>query len=137
MSNTLKALLLMSLVPAGSACAQAASPAGARAVKFCGNALVANTVSSTAKSVAPGAEVEYHAEFQNMDTHGRIMTATMVELQKVGTFTVLRPLHSVTLTSYQKKDVTLFSIKSPNQASIGVPAPALVMNTIRIDCTYR
>jgi hypothetical protein len=129
MSNPLKALLLMLLVPAGSACAQAA--------KFCGNALVANTASSTAKSTAPGVGVEYHAEFQNMDTHSRVMTATMVQLQKVGAFIVLNPMRSVTLVPYQKKDVTLLSVKSTNQTATSVPTTALVMNTIRIDCTYR
>jgi hypothetical protein len=139
MSNTLKALLLTLLASAGSAMAQGPKPGPGpvQTAKYCGNALVANTATSKAKSAAPGSEVEYQAELQNMDTHGREMTATMVQLQKIGTLTVLHPLSSVTLTTYQKKQATLLSLKTPTAAGTGAPTPAVVMNTIRFDCTYR
>ncbi len=114
----------------------AAGPAGAQQSRYCNNALVANSFYSNAVPTAGGADVEYHGQFQNQDPRRRAMVATMVRIQTIGRFSLLRVVAQFNLGSYEQKDVSLLAVHTANRTGAGAPTPAVVGNAIRFVCTY-
>jgi hypothetical protein len=113
-----------------------AAPAAAQMAKFCTSSLVANSFYSTVLSASSGADVEYHGQFQNQDSRRRTLSATLVRLQKIGNFTVLKVIDRFDLQPYQQKDVDLLTVHTENRAGTGAPTPQQVGSTLRFVCTY-
>jgi hypothetical protein len=113
-----------------------AAPTSAQSAKYCSDSLAANAFYSNVMQATGGADVEYHGQFQNQDTRRRTMTATMIRLQKIGNFTLLKVIDRFDLAAYQQKDINLLTIHTTNQAGSGAPTPQVVGATIRFVCTY-
>jgi len=122
-----------------AACAIAAfaAPAAAQQARFCDGALVGNAFYSNVLPNGGTAQVEYHGQFQNVDSSRRAMTATMLAIARIGNFTVLRPIARFDLSAYQQKDITLLALQVNNPAGTGAPTPSTVGQQIRFTCTFR
>lgn len=122
-----------------AACAVAAfaTPAAAQQARYCNGALVANSFYSNVLSNGRTAQVEYHGQFQNLDTSRRAMTATMLAIARIGNFTVLRPIARFDLNAYEQKDITLLALQVNNPAGTGAPTPSTVGQQIRFTCAFR
>jgi hypothetical protein len=115
----------------------AAGPAAAQSARYCNNTLVANSFYSNVIQASGGADVEYHGQFQNQDSKKRAMVATMLRIQTIGRFTLIRVIDRFELKSYEQKDINLLSVHTTNQGGSGAPTPAQVGSTIKFVCTYQ
>lgn len=114
-----------------------ANPAAAQQARYCNGNLVANSFYSNVVSNGRTADVEYHGQFQNVDPSRRAMTATMLTVQRIGNFTVLRPIARFDLNSFEQKDITLLSLHTNNPSGTGAPTPVQVGQQIRFTCSFR
>ena len=112
-----------------------ATPASAQMASYCDGKLTANSFYANVLSNGRTATVEYHGQFQNRD--GRPMTATMVQLQRVGNFTIIRQIQQFDLNGWEQKDVTIMSIHVPSPGGQGAPSALDVGRTLRFSCSYR
>jgi hypothetical protein len=113
-----------------------AAPARAQQAKFCNNALALNAVYSNLRSNGSTAEVEYHGQFQNMDTSRRTLNANSIRVDRIGSFVVLRQLGRFELASYQQKDITLLAVRVNNPGGNGAPTSAQVAAALKVVCTF-
>jgi hypothetical protein len=119
-----------------AAIAAFATPAAAQQARYCNGALAANSFYSNVLSNGRTAQVEYHGQFQNLDTSRRAITATMLTVAHIGNFTVLRPVARFDLGAYQQKDITLLALQVNNPAGTGAPTPSTVAQQIRFTCVF-
>lgn len=110
--------------------------AHAQQAKFCNNALVANSFYSNVLSNGKTANVEYHGQFQNQDPQRRALTATMLRPAKIGNYTVMQPVTTITLSAYQQKDIKLLFVQTTTPSGQGAPTPQQVSAQIRFTCTF-
>ncbi|WP_376090893.1 hypothetical protein ACE7GA_20715 [Roseomonas sp. CCTCC AB2023176] len=118
------------------AAAFAAAPASAQSARYCDGNLVANSFYSNVLSNGSTATVQYHGQFQNTDPQRRRISATLLQMQRIGNFTILRPMGRLDLNAYEQKDVVIFSVQTNNPGGAGAPTPALVGQTIRFACHF-
>jgi hypothetical protein len=135
----MKMTLRSSLIAAGFALLFASTgQASAQQAKYCAGALVANSFYSNVLEAGDGkSTVEYHGLLQNQDTQRRTMTATMVQLLKVGNYAVSKVVDRFELVAYRQRDINLLSVTANNQSGTGAPIPAQVGSTIRFVCTFK
>lgn len=113
-----------------------ATPASAQMARYCDGNLVANSFYTNVLGSPGGADVEYHGLFQNQNAQGRVMTATMLAIQRIGNFTVLRPIARLTLQPFEQKDFKLLAVHTANQGGTGAPSPVTVGQSIRFSCSF-
>lgn len=113
-----------------------AAPASAQQARYCDGAVNANAFYANVLSNGRNATVEYHGQFQNVDPQRRRLTATLVQIQQLGQFRVVRMIASFGLNSFEQKDITLLSIQVPNAGGTGAPNALEVGHQIRMTCHF-
>jgi hypothetical protein len=137
MTRFTKTTALAAAAAAVMAIAQPAPAAAQGLPSFCNNTLFLNSVYANIRSDGRTAEVDYHAQFQNRDPQGRVMTATMAALERIGQFQVLRPLGSFTLNAYEQRDHRFLTVHVNHPGGQGAPSAAEVARQLRFTCSFR
>lgn len=131
--------MIRTAIPALAAAllAGAALPASAQVAQYCDGHLSANAYYANVLSDGRHATVEYHGQIQNRDPQRRTITATVVRVQMIGSFPVIRMVGTFDLAPYEQKDINILAIRVNNPAGTGAPSAHDVGRQIRIHCAYR
>ena len=121
---------------AAAAALALAAPASAQQASYCNGALNANAFYANVQSNGRTTQVTYHGQIQNRDPQRRKVTATLVQVQRIGPFNVMRMIGSFELNAYEQKDIPLLTLGVNNPAGSGAPSALDVGRQIQVTCRF-